>query len=242
MEDLLNKKVAEVVSENIKSAHVFKKYGIDFCCGGGISIEEACKKNDVESAKLVNDLINIDQHIDRQEDYNNWKLDFLIQHILNIHHTYVLESLPILEEYATKVASVHGHHYKELIEIRDIVGQVCAELFTHLQKEEKVLFPYIKYLVQAENDNAHVAPPPFGYAKSPIGVMEVEHENAGNAFKQLRKLSHDYKVPEDACNTFRALYSLLEEFENDLHQHIHLENNILFPKSIDLETRLMELV
>ena len=238
-QDLQGEKVAAVVAKNIKSAHVFKKHGIDYCCGGGISIEEACRKNNADLNDLLNDLNNVDRAVDRSEDYNSWKLDFLIDHILQVHHTYVLESLPVMQEYADKVATVHGHHYTEVIKIRDIVSEVCAELNSHLQKEERILFPYVKHLVNLSNSGSPASPPPFGTAKGPIQVMEIEHEHAGEAFKELRKLSNDFAPPPEACNTFRALYALLEEFENDLHQHVHLENNILFPKALQLESSLM---
>ena len=238
MNDLSDRKVAEIVSENIKTAHVFKKHGIDFCCGGGISVQAACEKNSADMTEVLKDLEQVDKSVERNQDYNNWSLDFLIDHIINIHHTYVLQSLPIMEEYANKVASVHGHHYTFLLEMRNIVNDVVAELHAHLQKEEKILFPYVKAMVQAKNSNSRLPEVHFGSAVGPITVMEMEHDNAGSAFKELRRLSNNYTLPEDACNTFRALYSLLEEFEGDLHQHVHLENNILFPKSKELEEDL----
>ncbi|MEQ9063051.1 MAG: iron-sulfur cluster repair di-iron protein [Vicingaceae bacterium] len=235
IDHLEQNKVASVVANNIKAAHVFKKHGIDFCCGGGISIEEACRKNNAELENVLEDLDKIGQKVDRREDYNSWNLDFLIDHIVQVHHSYVLESLPILLEYSDKVAKVHGHHYAEVMKIRDIVTEVCAELSSHLQKEERVLFPYVKYLVNAAQNQTLASPPPFGNAKGPIQVMVMEHEHAGDAFKEMRKLSNDFTPPAEACNTFRALYALLDEFEIDLHLHIHLENNILFPKALLLE-------
>ena len=234
-----NKTVAQVVSENIKAAHVFKKHGIDFCCGGGISIEKACEKNNVDFNALVDDLLIVDEKPNRGLDYNNWDLNFLMGHIINIHHSYVEESSQILLQYAEKVATVHGHHYTEVIEINNLIKDVVSELASHMKKEELILFPYIKQLVEAELAGIQAPLPQFGSVNNPIKMMEIEHENAGDVFKTIAKLSNNYTPPEEACNTFRAFYAMLDEFEQDLHQHIHLENNILHPKAKALEIKIM---
>lgn len=233
-----NKTVADYVTENIKTAHIFKKYGIDFCCGGGISVEKACAKNNVDLAILEKELAEVDVIKDVIEDYDKWELDFLMIYIENIHHTYVRESLPIISQYANKVAKVHGHHYIEVVEINQLFHEVANELLSHMQKEEQVLFPFIKQLVQAEKEGRKNTTSPFGTVNNPIQMMEHEHESAGNIFKEISRLSNNYTPPEGACNTFRALYAKLEEFEQDLHKHIHLENNILHPKSILLEKKI----
>lgn len=233
-----NNTVAEVVTKNIKSAHIFKKHGIDFCCGGGISIEKACAKNNVDYKTLENELLAIDEVSHRTMDYNSWDLSFLIDHIINVHHTYVEESIQLLLEYANKVANVHGHHYKEVVEINNLFQEVAGELTAHMKKEELILFPFIKQLVKAEKEGSVLPQPPFGTVNNPIQMMEQEHENAGDIFKTIAKLSNNYTPPEEACNTFRALYAALDEFEQDLHQHIHLENNILHPKAKALEKSL----
>lgn len=230
-----NKTVAEVVAENIKTAHVFKKYGIDFCCGGGITIEKACEKNNAEYAMIKKELENVDAEVSNAYNYNNWDLSFLVDHIQNIHHSYVEENIPLLIQYANKVAKVHGHHYPEVIKIDTLFAEVANELLAHMKKEELLLFPYVKQLVNAEKKGTDASKPHFGTVKNPIHMMEEEHENAGDIFKEIARLSNNYTPPEDACNTFKALYAKLEEFEQDLHQHIHLENNILFPKAIQLE-------
>ena len=234
----VDRTVAEVVTENIKTAHVFKKFGIDFCCGGGITIEKACSKNNVDYSSLEDELKNIDFNASRATDYDAWELDFLVDHIINVHHSYVLESIPLILQYANKVAKVHGHHYSEVIEINNLFTEVAQELSLHLEKEEVVLFPYVKELVKAKRENVKPLASHFGAVNNPIRVMENEHESAGDIFKVISKLSNNFTPPEEACNTFKALYSKLEEFEQDLHQHIHLENNILFPKSIILEKEL----
>ncbi len=226
--------VAEVVTENIKAAHVFKKFGIDFCCGGGISIKNACQNYGVTYEVLENELKAVD-NVSKAFNYGAWDLDFLIDHILNIHHTYVEENVSILLEYADKVAKVHGHYHAEVIEINNLFKEVADELITHMKKEELILFPYVKQLVKAKKEGERPIFPHFVTVNNPIKIMENEHETAGDIFKSIAKLSNNYTAPDDACNTFKALYSKLQEFEQDLHQHIHLENNILFPKAIQLE-------
>lgn len=232
------KTVANYVTENIKTAHIFKKYGIDFCCGGGITLEKACSKNNVELKVIEQELSEIDKVNDIIEDYDKWDLKFLMIYIENVHHTYVRENVPLISQYVTKVAKVHGHHYKEVIEINQLFHAVANELLAHMQKEEQILFPFIKQLVEANNDRTKRIIPPFGTVNNPIRMMESEHEHAGAIFKEIAELSNGYTPPPGACNTFRALYSKLEEFEQDLHKHIHLENNILHMKAIEIEEKL----
>ena len=229
---------AEVVTNNIKTADVFKKYGIDFCCGGGISIKKACEKNNISYAELEKELSTINNPISNVNNYDAWKLDFLIDHIVNIHHTYVEESTQIILQYVAKVAKVHGHHYTEVLEINKLFNEVAKELASHMKKEELILFPFIKKLAKADKEGVKVTIPHFGSVNNPIKMMEEEHENVGDMFKEINKLSNNYKAPEGTCNTFKALYAKLEEFEQDLHQHIHLVNNILFPKVLLLEKKI----
>jgi len=234
-----NKTVAEIVTENIKTAHIFKKYGMDFCCGGGITIVEACSKKGMDYTLLEKELAGVDVVVDKEHDYDKWDLHFLIDHIINVHHKYVEESIPLLLQYADRVAKVHGHHYTEVVQIGSLFYEVAKELSVHMKKEELILFPFIKQLVKAEKEGSTMARPHFGTVNNPIQMMEHEHEHAGDIFKSIAKLSNDYIPPEEACNTFRALYAKLEEFEQDLHKHIHLENNILHPKAIALEKRIV---
>ncbi len=227
--------VAEVVVNDIKAAHIFKKYGIDFCCGGGITLKNACLKSETSFETLKSEIEAIENTTSNSYNYDKWELDFLIDHIINIHHAYVEESTPIILQYSNKVAKVHGHHYSEVVKINSLVEEVVNELAGHLKKEELILFPYIKQQVKAFREGGEPISPPFGTVRNPINMMLAEHDNAGDIFKEIAVLSNNYTPPEGACNTFRALYSILEEFEQDLHQHIHLENNILFPKAIKLE-------
>lgn len=235
MENIASKTVAEVVAENIKTADVFKKNGIDFCCGGGVAVVKICQKKDIDFDQLEKELQNAGRTINRSQDYNSWSLDFLIDYIVNTHHTYVTEAIPLILQYSNRVAEVHGHHYKEVVEINLLFHEVAEELSAHLKKEEQILFPFVKSIVKANKEGYSIPQPSFGTVGNPIKMMEMEHETAGDIFKKIRELSNDYTPPVEACNTYRALYAKLEEFEEDLHQHIHLENNILFPKALLLE-------
>ncbi len=238
MKTLETKTVADLVTENIRTAHVFKKYGIDFCCGGGITVEKACEKANVNFSELEKDLLNVENTTTRANDYNSWKIDFLTDHIINVHHAYVEENIPLLVQYAARVKQVHGHHYTELVEIQQLLSEVVTELGGHMKKEEIILFPFVKKMVQAEKEGEGLPQAHFGPVDNPIKMMEAEHEEAGETLRKIAKLSNNYTPPEGACNTYRAFYAKLEEFEQDLHQHIHLENNILFPKALKLEKEL----
>lgn len=227
--------VADVVTENIKTAHIFKKYGIDFCCGGGVSIRKAAEKANVKYEDLERDLLNVENTTSRANNYNSWELDFLTDHIINVHHKYVEENIPLIIQYAARVVQVHGDHYPELKEIKQLFSHVATELGGHMKKEELVLFPFIKKMVKAKRAGEYLPEPHFGTVDNPIKMMETEHEEAGEILRTIAQLSGNYTPPEGACNTFRAFYAKLDEFEQDLHQHVHLENNILFPKALDLE-------
>lgn len=240
MNTLQERTVADVVTENIKAAHIFKKHGIDFCCGGGISIARACEKAKIDPAILLDELKNLDAAPDRAFDYNSWKLDFLADHIVNVHHQYVEESSPLLLQYSKRVNHVHGNHYTELAEIEELVTRVVQAMAAHQRKEELILFPFIKKLVKAQAEGTEVPSSHFGTVENPIHMMEEEHEEAGDILKRISELSQGFTPPQGACNTYRAFYAKLAEFEQDLHQHIHLENNILFPKALKLERSLKE--
>ncbi|MCK0156117.1 iron-sulfur cluster repair di-iron protein [Cellulophaga sp. F20128] len=238
MDTIKNKTVADLVTDNIKTADVFKKYGIDFCCGGGISVEKACAKEKIDFNTLAKELLAIDSKILITQNYKTWALDYLADYIVNTHHTYVTEAIPLLIQYSDRVAKVHGHHYTEVIAINKLVHTIAEELTAHMKKEELILFPFIKRMIAEQNGATYVSIPPFENVEDPIKMMEEEHEVAGDILKEISVLSNNHTPPEGACNTFKALYNKLQEFEDDLHQHVHLENNILFPKAIQLEKEL----
>ncbi len=230
-----SKTVAEIVAENYKAADVFKKHGIDFCCGGGVSLAEICRRKSLDYKQIEAELLALGNDIPESHDFNNWELDVLVDYIIEKHHTYVMENIPLIVQYAEKVARVHGNHYTETVKIKDLFKEVAEELMTHLRKEENILFPFIKMMTKAKKEGLPMPSPPFGTVQNPIRMMETEHEYAGNIFKKIAELTNNYQPPEGACNTFRVLYAKLKEFEEDLHQHIHLENNILFPDAIGME-------
>jgi regulator of cell morphogenesis and NO signaling len=173
------------------------------------------------------------------QDYGSWDLDFLADFVVNTHHKYVNRTMPVIFEYTQKVARVHGDRHPEVIEIASEFLKVMDELNRHMMKEENILFPYIKELVAAQKSKSPVAAPAFGSIQNPIRMMEMEHEEVGNVMENINKLTSQYNPPADACTTFRLSFAALKEFEDDLHQHIHLENNILFPKAIQLEQELI---
>lgn len=232
MEKMTEMKVGNLVAKDYRYADVFKKYGIDFCCGGGISISKACEKNHVNQDELLRDLEKITITPESSEDANTWELEKLIDHIVGVHHSYVLENLPLIHAYAEKVSRVHGDNHPELKKIFRRFIDLKNDLTAHLGKEENVLFPYIKSLL---NNSDTTARPPFGSIQNPIAMMVEEHDTAGEIMKEIAELSDHYQPPADACTTYQILFKKLEEFEKDLHRHVHLENNILFPKAVELE-------
>ncbi|TBW27988.1 iron-sulfur cluster repair di-iron protein [Gramella sp. KN1008] len=238
MEFTPERTVADCVTENIKASHVFKKYGIDFCCGGGISIQKACEKGGVDYSLLAEDLKNVGVPTENEMDFSKLPLDDLIDHIVSKHHTYVEANIPLLLQYSQKVARVHGGNNPELIKVEQLFQRVAGELAGHLKKEEMILFPFIKKMVQAEKDGTELNVPHFNTVENPIKMMEDEHEFAGDTFKEIARITDNYTPPAHACNTYRALFDKLAEFEEDLHQHIHLENNILHPGALKLEKKL----
>lgn len=227
--------VAEVVTDNIQTAHIFKKHGIDFCCGGGISIAKACEKKAIHTDDLIKELNSVYGSKETREDYATYELNDLIQHIINKHHHYVSSSIPLLDSYLTKVIKVHGSHHPALHEIGKLYDELKNELIPHLQKEEAVLFPYIQYLCDCKKQGIMPHKPPFGNVSSPIVQMQHEHDHAGETMHKINHFTMQYTPPDWACNTFKAMYAKLKEFEDDLHIHVHLENNILFRKAVELE-------
>ena len=231
------KTIGELVAADYRKADVFKKYKIDFCCGGKKTLSQVCNDKNIDKDAVESELENINsQSTGNVNLYSEWSLDFLVDYIINTHHRYVVNSIPLLLEYSKKVARVHGEQHPEVVTIFELVSEAAEELYSHMMKEEKVLFPYIKQLVQ-DKINARSSCS-FGTVKNPVTMMEIEHDLVGNIFKTIRELSNDYTPPESACATYRVMYFKLQEFENDLHQHIHLENNILFPAAIKLEAGL----
>lgn len=231
--------LGQIAAKDLRKAQIFKKYGLDFCCGGKKTIKEACSDKGLDVTKVEYELQQVDKSVGtRPLPYDEWNLDFLADYIVNTHHSYVKKSLPDIRGYADKVAKVHGDFHPELLSIHLLVEKIYEELSTHLEKEEKILFPFIKKLLVSSESGQPIPHTHFGTVRNPITVMETEHEMAGRDLEEIRILSNNYALPEDACASYSLLYRMLDEFENDLHIHIHLENNILFPKALELEKRL----
>jgi len=239
IKSLVEKTLAEIVTDNVRSAVVFEEFGLDFCCKGNRSLKSACEDKNLDMQKIINELVNISDTSSATQNVTDWQLDFLVDYIINNHHQYVRRMIPVISLHSDKVASVHGKNHPETVKIADLFLAVRDELEMHMMKEERILFPQIKQIVLAEKENKQYPAPPFGSIQNPIRMMEAEHASAGDAMHQIRELSENFSAPEDACNTLKALYSELKEFEEDLHKHIHLENNILFPKSIEMEAKLI---
>jgi len=224
--------VGSIAAKDYRKAEVFKKLGIDFCCGGEKSLKDASAEVGISEEQLKAELEKADTiTASASQDYDKWKLGFLADFISNTHHEYVRENAPILVGLAEKVAQHHGSQHAELWPLNERVKGLMKDLLDHLAKEEEILFPAIKSLVADKGLNSNAS------IKSLIKMMHEEHDHAGDDLKYLRKITHDYTLPADACNSYNYLFEKLKEFEDDLFKHIHLENNILFPKAIALQEK-----
>jgi len=224
--------VGSIAAKDYRKAEVFKKLGIDFCCGGEKSLKDASEDAGITEAQLKAELEKADTiTVSASQDYNKWKLDFLADFIANTHHEYIRENASVIRGLAEKVAQHHGSQHAELWPLSKRVTTLMDDLLDHIEKEEYRLFPQIKALVLEDRETA----PAAVSIKAVIKAMHAEHDHAGDDLKYLRKITDDYTLPADACNSYTYLFEKLKEFEDDLFKHIHLENNILFPKAIALE-------
>jgi regulator of cell morphogenesis and NO signaling len=219
--------VGEIASENPASFRVFEKHGIDFCCGGKIGFADACSTRGLDPEAVLAEIAAL--ALPDDEDATDWRsapIPALIDHILERHHAYMKMQLPEIEDLLSRVMAAHG---AAVPPIARVFGPMKAELDGHLMKEERILFPLIRALEEGTAPNGFHC----GGVQNPIRVMLAEHDSAGEALAELREMTGNYTAPQHACNTWRALYFELAELERDLHRHIHLENNILFPRVLD---------
>lgn len=237
METFIDKKIGKIVADNFRTAKVFTEYGIDFCCKGGVKLSDACSTRGLNLDEVVEKLQLIMQAAD-QSPYREMTLTQLIDHIVRVHHKYVEETIPALKFYLEKIERVHGDRHPELIPIREEFFAAADALTLHMKKEEFILFPYIKAMEEARDNGFPLSKPHFGTIQNPIRMMEEEHDTEGERFRRIDALTHNYTFPTDACQTYRVAFSMLQEFEQDLHTHIHLENNLLFPKALVLYSEL----
>ena len=234
--------VREVAVEVPQSTRIFEKLKIDYCCGGNRSLTEACNSAGLE----VNDVLGMLKNVSQEGKSEDGTIDFqrlsiadLVGHILATHHVYTKDEMVRLDSLIKKVISAHGENHPELRTVGELFDRLCNDLNPHMFKEEQILFPYILALAHASAENQATPFAPFGTVNNPIRMMMLEHDTAGEILRDLRDVTSNYTTPSDGCISYRTLYGALEAFEKDLHQHIHLENNILFPNANELEANLL---
>ena len=238
MENISNNSVGDIVRLNFKTAQLFERNNIDFCCGGEISLSEACEKSNVDINKLMPEIEALMQVSDPDSKYiEGLPLDALCDYIVKRHHSYVNETIPFLQQKLDKLCDVHGQAHSELFQIKALFDEAAGNLTMHMIKEELILFPHIEKMVKHKNAGSN-DPLKSGDVQNPIKQMEHEHEIEGERFRKIAGLTNQYTMPSDGCNTYSVSYQTLGEFEQDLHRHIHIENNILFKKALELEIEL----
>ena len=229
-------KIKDIALSNPAARQVLEDATLDYCCGGGKSLQEACLHANVSSEEILNRLRENAEGTGPEDlSWMAAPLCELTRHIREKHHQYVREAIPRAQALSDKVTAKHGKNHTELEDIRKLFAEVGREMIMHMQKEEQILFPYIDALERAVNAHGSVEPPFFQTVRNPIHAMMKEHDAAGDLVRQIRSLTSDYTAPADACTSSKALYEALKEFEADLHQHVHLENNILFPRAVEME-------
>lgn len=228
--------VGELVAEAPGLSRVFQRYQLDFCCQGGKTLREACAKKGLDLDEIINALATeLENRPDSEDNPAGLPPLELITHVVEIHHGFLRRELPRIHAMAKRVAQVHGPHTPSLVEVFEVFQNLFDELDSHMKKEEEILFPAIAALA----GDATLSPPFDGSFDGPISMMRHEHEDVGHALVRLRELAHDYVPPEEACNTYRALFAGLADLEEDLHRHIHLENSVLFPAAEQLAAALV---
>jgi len=234
-----NKTIGEMVADDFRAASVFSANKIDFCCKGNRTLDEVCNQKGLDVYDVLAQLEKATESNNSTIEFNTWELDLLIDYIEKKHHRYVEEKAPILLSFILKLEQVHGAAHPELFEIKNLFKRTADELTQHMKKEELILFPHIKQMVEAARNKTPLSAPGFGTVANPIAMMMEEHENEGNRFEKIVAISNNYTPPADGCNTYKVTFQMLQEFESDLHTHIHLENNILFPKAIVLQEKFL---
>lgn len=227
--------IGEIVAADFRAAAVFEKHGIDFCCGGTVPFAAICTRNGLDPAAITEELEAAkNRPSDRSQNYSSWALPFLADYIVNTHHVYLKENDDQIAAYARKIAGVHGAHHPEVIRIAEIFNRIAADMTDHLKEEEEVFFPALKRVDAARIAGNTPDDADRETIRASLLRLHREHEEIGDAVHTIRDLSGGYAIPGDACNTYSVTYQKLKEFEDDLHKHVHLENNILFPKASEL--------
>jgi regulator of cell morphogenesis and NO signaling len=232
------KSVRELALENTAATRVFETLGIDYCCGGNKSLEDACRNSNFSVDQVIDALEMAEEAAHAAQKNRNWQIEplgDLVAHITNTHHKYTREEIARLLPLLAKVCSVHAKNHPELQRVHASFQALVQDLTVHMMKEERVLFPYIVSMEETVIQREPILPPAFGSVQNVVSMMEHEHDSAGNALRAIREASCGYTPPGDACVSYQTLYKALADFESDLHQHIHLENNVLFPRAIAME-------
>lgn len=231
--------IGEIVAENFKYAWVFNRYKIDFCCNGSIPLSEACKQAGISMETIIKELDDfVEGERSGTPDYKSWPTDLLVDYVLKFHHRNIRTQGPEITQLLNKICEVHGDNHPELYEVQELFAQSLVDLDNHLQKEEMVLYPYIYELFNSQANGAPTSCFHCGSIESPIAVMMAEHDAEGERYRRIASLTNDYTTPSDGCNTYRLALNELKAFEEALHEHIHLENNIIFPRAVEMETEL----
>ncbi len=223
--------VRDFVNQDFRAAAVFHQHGIDFCCGGGKTLSEVCRAKNLEQGMVMEEISRACAAGAETPRFVDWQADELARYIVLRHHGYCRTALPVLVAHTRKLANVHGPANPELVEIAEIVEGGAGEMEAHMLQEEQVLFPYVERLAATRRAGLEAFPAPFGDVGTPIRAMEADHDRAERAMARIRDLARDYAVPEHGCTTWRVTLQELQSFEHDLHTHVHLENNVLFPKA-----------
>lgn len=234
--------VADIVKNDFRTADVFRKYGIEYCCGGKWPLDTACEMKGLDFSKVHEDLNMVTRNIQvpASIDFTAWDLDFLTDYIVNIHHQYLKKALPQLEDHISRFADGHRKKFDYLDEMQLIVNKLAKYLVPHLQQEEEIIFPYIRQIVHAYSGKESYASLLVRTLRKPIEeVMHHEHDLVLDSLQRLRELTSNYSVPENSCISHKVTFHKMNEVDNDLVQHISLENDILFPKAMAMEKELL---
>lgn len=235
MKDYSTLTVGEIVADDFKHSRVFDKYKIDFCCNGSIPLSEACRNAHADMEIVIEELQSTPSDTSVVVDFKSWPTDLLVDYILKFHHRNIRSQGPEIARLLDKVCRAHGDNHPELFEVQELFEHSLVDLDSHLQKEEMVLFPYMYELCEAKERGMPAPAFHCGTIESPIAVMMSEHDAEGERFRHIARLTNDYIAPVDACNRYRLVLEELKAFEAALHHHIHLENNIVFPRGIEME-------
>jgi regulator of cell morphogenesis and NO signaling len=224
--------LGDIVARDIRAAAILDRYGLDYCCGGAGSLAEGCADRGIDVQRVLSDLEALDP---AERETPDTDLTALVDYIVAQHHAYIRTSVPVIQQHLAKVSAAHGTRHPELADVESQFAKVARELLLHMVKEEQVLFPYIRALAGVADENGPPPPDIFGTVQNPIRMMEIEHQEVGDDVARIHELTGGYELPADACATYRLALQELEAFEHDLHRHVHLENNVLFPKAVALE-------